>query len=197
MVIERAYTNRPQTYWKCECDCGNKEFITQAAALVSGKSQRCMNCKYLDKRKHLHTDKRIFNTWQHMISRCFVEKTKAYKHYGGRGITVCKEWRTSVKNFEDWALQNGYADNLSIDRIDVNGNYEPSNCRWATNKEQANNKRKSKYIVYDGRKQTVTEWAREYGMPEATIRYRMKKGVTEPDILFNKNRLPSLEKYIN
>lgn len=91
--------------------------------------------------KHEHP--RLYRIWQSMKSRCYYKKNKCYSCYGGRGISICKEWLGSFNTFADWALSNGYKDNLSIDRIDVNGDYEPENCRWATNAEQQKNKRKS------------------------------------------------------
>jgi hypothetical protein len=100
-----------------------------------------------------------------MKDRCYNEKTKAYKDYGGRGITVCDEWRNDFEAFLKWALDNGYRDDLTIDRIDVNGNYEPSNCRLVTMKEQANNRRSNNKILYDGKLFTLAEWSEIIGIP--------------------------------
>ena len=93
--------------------------------------------------------------------------------YGGRGISVCKEWDESYEAFRDWALANGYADGLSIDRIDVDGNYEPPNCRWATNQEQQNNKRTNVYLTFNGKTQTIAQWAREVGINPVTLHARI------------------------
>ncbi len=101
---------------------------------------------------------RLYSIWADMRTRCYNANCKAYKHYGGRGITVCEEWRNSFKAFHDWALSNGYNDNLTIDRINVNGNYEPLNCRWATIKEQANNKR-YKAVHKERKKKEVIQWS--------------------------------------
>lgn len=93
-----------------------------------------------------------------MKQRCCGYNAKSYKHYGGRGITVCEEWRNSFEAFYEWAMANGYSDSLTLDRIDVNGNYEPSNCRWATMKEQNNNKRNNRNITYKGETHTLAQW---------------------------------------
>ena len=109
-----------------------------------------------------------------MIQRCENENIERYDIYGGRGIEVCKEWKEDFLNFYNWAINNGYKDNLSIDRIDVNGNYEPNNCRWATAKEQARNMRTNVNLTYNGETHCISEWAEITGIKASTIRYRIK-----------------------
>jgi len=110
-----------------------------------------------------------------MKERCARVGDKSYPRYGGRGIRVCEEWKNDFDAFRSWAYHAGYNDFLSIDRINVNGNYEPSNCRWATQKTQANNKRNSRKINYNERLLTIAQWANITGVPEATIRARLFK----------------------
>lgn len=107
-----------------------------------------------------------------MIWRCYRKEHSSYKYYGGRGISVCDEWQ-SFEPFNQWAMDNGYADDLTLDRIDFNGNYEPSNCRWATTKEQANNKRTSRFVTYNGETKTITEWAEKVGISQQAMTERL------------------------
>ena len=128
---------------------------------------------------------RIYNIWRSMRQRCSNPKCKNYKNYGGRGITVCQEWE-DFQTFYDWAMSNGYAEDLTIDRVDVNGDYEPSNCRWVSYKIQANNKSDSKFIEVNGISHTIAEWSDITGIQKATIWARLQKGwsieraITEP-----------------
>ena len=99
--------------------------------------------------------------YSHMKARCYNKNRWNYQYYGARGIKICDEWKNNYQAFKKWALENGYQDNLSIDRIDVNGNYCPENCRWTTDKEQKNNTRRNHYITYNGKTQSMSKWAEE------------------------------------
>lgn len=126
-------------------------------------------------RTHGMTGTRLFYIWQNMLKRCYNHNSPKYKDYGGRGITVCEEWRESFTAFQKWAVESGYQDDLKIDRKDNNGNYCPENCHWATDKEQANNKRTNRLITCNGKTQTLAQWAEEMGIPRQTINSRINK----------------------
>jgi hypothetical protein len=117
-----------------------------------------------------------------MKSRCYTEGNIEYKRYGGRGIKVCDEWKNSFITFYEWAMKNGYSDNLSIDRIDYNGNYEPDNCRWATPIQQSNNRRNNILITREGRTQTLAQWCREYDLPYSRVLARRNRGWKDEDL---------------
>lgn len=121
------------------------------------------------------TRKRIRRIWSGIIRRCDNPETEFYYRYGGRGIIICDEWR-DFEVFYEWALSNGYGDNLTIDRIDNDGNYEPSNCRWATWKEQANNRSNNHIVTYNGKSQTLSLWAEEVNIPFKALQLRLKNG---------------------
>ena len=150
VVIQRAEnTKGGKARWRCQCDCG-QEIIVDGKHLRRGETQSC-GCLQKEKTRKSHTthgatDTRLYNIWDGMKSRCYNRNSSSYADYGGRGITVCEEWRNDFTTFQNWALSHGYRDDLTIDRINFNGNYEPSNCRWADWIVQANNRRPRKSV---------------------------------------------------
>ena len=169
-------------FWLCKCECGtikivNGNNLTQHKSLSCGcyaREQNSLNhqlCK--DK---LRT--KIYNSWTNMKKRCLDKKNCMYKNYGYRGITICKEWLDDFQNFYNWAIANGVSLELTLDRIDVNGNYEPSNCRWATYSQQANNKTNNHFITYKDKTMSLSDWARELQINYDYLKNKIKKGYT-------------------
>ena len=154
LVLKRTGTDkRRNAIWLCQCDCGNLKEIS--SPILKSKTTISCGClrkenahklgksKYSDRTKHGKRYTRLYSIWCGMKQRCYYKKSENYKNYGGRNIKVCNEWKTNFEIFYNWAINNGYEENLTLDRIDVNGNYEPFNCRWVTWKVQANNKRQN------------------------------------------------------
>lgn len=169
--------------WRCRCDCGT-ESVVITGDLRSGNSRSCgcgqrkAAAKVCRQRSTTHgwTGARLYNIWHGMILRCYYKTQISYARYGGRGITVCDEWRHDFRTFRDWALANGYAANLTIDRRDNDGNYHPDNCRWITIQKQQCNRSTSRIIEWNGKRQAISEWARETGIRSTSIRYRLFVG---------------------
>ena len=173
--------------WNCICDCG-KEVSVSSGTLRSGKTKSC-GCLRRDTFKSINgiPHPRLSSIYWAMKERCYKPYNLAYHNYGGRGIRICDEWLDAEKghdNFIRWALENGYSDDLTIDRIDVNGNYEPSNCRWATKSEQSRNTRRNRYVTYNGEKMCLQKAAELSGIKASTIRSRISYGWSE-DRLFD------------
>lgn len=185
LVIEKyegkLYDGR--TAWRCKCDCGNICLAT-TKVLRNGDKQSCgcLRREMLTERNYKHggsvrnQQERLYHIWLDILRRCKNPKRRNYKDYGGRGIKVCEEWENSYLSFRTWALNNGYNDTLTIDRIDNNGNYCPENCRWVTMKEQNNNKRNNHYITYNGETHTVSEWLEITGIKHSTMYQRLRNG---------------------
>lgn len=178
LVVEGfAYTNKHRrSMWVCKCDCG-QEKIVDIQHLKNGLTKSC-GCLKVDRCKerdftHGYTGTRLYNIWCGMIDRTERSNNHAYKNYGGRGISICEEWRNSFEAFYQWAIRHGYQDGLSIDRIDVNGNYCPENCRWATAKTQANNMRRNAKFEYKGQTLTLQQWAERFHINKATLWNRL------------------------
>lgn len=144
------------------------------------------NCVFLEKKEtnktHGMRGSRLYNIWTQMHQRCTNQKLDHYDRYGGRGISVCDEW-IHFEVFAEWAMKNSYKDGLSIDRIDVNGNYEPRNCKWSTDIEQQRNKRTNRFITIKGETKTVAEWAEISGVPYKTLQRRIDTGYNEENLL--------------
>lgn len=169
-------------YYLCKCDCGN-EIIKSDRYLKYTKTPSC-GCYGLKKIKEVnkkaHTthgmrNSRIYRIWQSMKSRCKYKSVNGYENYGGRGIKVCDEWLNDFISFYNWAMKNGYKEDLTIDRIDVDGNYEPDNCRWATLKEQSNNRRDNHYITYNNETHSISEWSEILKINYATLLNRITR----------------------
>lgn len=192
-VIELDKSNKHNgVYWICKCDCGNTS-IVRSDALTSGNTKYC-GCLASEQRaingksnmKHGMKGTKIYSSWQAMKKRCYNKKYENYIRYGGRGIKVCDEWLNDFQSFYNWAIKNGYKEGLTIDRIDINGNYEPSNCRWCTAKEQSRNTSKNIFLTFNNKTQCLTDWANELNISREILYYRINKGweteraLTEP-----------------
>lgn len=161
--------------WLAKCQCGNeKEILSTNVKKGKSKSCGCRKGELLISSKGTHglSKTPIYRTYRNMISRCSLECADSYHIYGARGISVCDRWKESFQNFYD-DMGSGFQPGLSIDRIDVNGNYEKSNCKWSTTKEQARNTRKNKYLKFNGKIKTIIEWSELLGMNYSTIQSRL------------------------
>lgn len=150
----------------CKCDCGNVAEVNRRRMMTGHiKSCGCMKGNPTHGKRHT----RLYIIWTGMKARCYNENSIEYKRYGFRGISICEEWKNNFEAFYDWAVENGYEEKLTIDRIDVNGNYEPSNCRWSTTLEQGCNKRNNHFLTVDGETKILSQWEREFNIHSSTM----------------------------
>lgn len=184
-----------RVYWDCICECGNKT-IVPTSNLTRGhtKSCGCLNADHSLKHgmARQHKPSRLYWVWVNMRARCRNKNNPSYKYYGGKGISVCEEW-DDFSAFETWAIENGYDENAeygecSIDRVDVNGDYEPKNCRWITMKEQQRNKQNTRKLTYNEDTKPLTEWVEIFGLDVNIVGQRWgNKSLTPEEILFGQH----------
>ena len=171
-AIKKVGFKNKSTLWECKCDCGNTT-IVQYTNLKKGRTVSC-GCWNNKKRfTHKLSNHKLYGVYHSMKQRCYNSKSNNYALYGGKGIEVCTEWRTNFLNFYNWAMVNGYKEGLSIDRINSNGNYEPSNCRWVSQKVQANNISRNHILEFRGEKHTISEWGEITGIGRKNISNRI------------------------
>lgn len=186
VISFHGVTKSGNATWLCECECGNTNIVS-GAALKLGSVKSC-GCYMRDVQREKHTThgrsrSRLYLIYIGMIRRCYKEKNPNYKNYGAREIRVCDEWLTGFEAFYDWAMRNGYDETskrgeCTLDRVDVDGHYEPSNCRWVSAKVQARNKRNNRLITYKGETKTLYEWAEKVGINPHTLESRFRRGWT-------------------
>lgn len=179
-VIEKVGKDKHRSIlWKCKCDCGG-ESIVRTHNLRCGNSTSC-GCVRNDKIKKLNYKtgqykSRIYHTWINMKTRCHTPTAWEYKNYGARGIAVCDEWRNNFQAFYDWANENGYRDDLTIERINNDGNYCPENCRWVDRITQNRNQRNTRLVTFNGVTKHLFDWADEFGIKRNTLAHRLHRG---------------------
>lgn len=184
-VIEFSHSKNG-AHWKCRCKCGNVT-IVRASILRNGTTSSC-GCGSREVALKNFSDARerrkvgfpysikMKDMYRNMFKRCYDPSNKRYANYGGRGIKICEEWLVNQRVFYKWVSENGYEPGLTIDRIDVNGNYQPSNCRFATMIVQQNNTTRNRRLTWSGRTLTVAEWSRELGVASKAIQHRVDRG---------------------
>lgn len=171
--------------WRCKCECGTEK-IVRSTVLINGHTRSC-GCLLKEKtgeraRKHGLGKTKLYTTWKGMRARCQNRNCVHYKNYGGRGISICAEW-DDFKIFYIWSLKNGYKDELTLDRIDNDGNYSPDNCRWVSLETQANNKSTNVCFPIDGVVRTLSEHAKFYNVNYGTFASRYKSGLRDKDLI--------------
>ncbi|MFI8712012.1 hypothetical protein [Brevibacillus brevis] len=181
-VMNRAEQNSKSgnAMWVCKCDCGNLSTVI-GSHLRSGKTSSC-GCNRISERSMGHSKDRLYRTWLGMHNRCYNPDHDRFEWYGDKGISICDEWHVFMA-FRNWALANGYTDDLTIDRINVDGNYCPENCQWVDMRTQANNRSNNRILQYRDKRYTATELAEVHGLSPHTVFNRLKLGWTVDQIV--------------
>lgn len=190
LVVRRPAGKDPKTcksLSECVCDCGavvvkrNNDLrtgrVVSCGCVKRARSSQMMWERAERSNANHMSQTPLYRCWRGLVRRCTDPRDKSYRRYGGRGIEVCKSWRTSFRRFRSWALSHGYADGLEIDRIDFNKGYWPSNCRFVDLVTQANNKSNNRFIEYQGKHMTVMQWSRELDVNYDTIKAGTKRGI--------------------
>lgn len=194
-AVERAESDSSgSAMWKCLCECGNYTLV-RAGNLQSGAVKSCGCLRHRPTRTHNMSGSRLYAVWASMKARCCYKGHHSYADYGGRGIKMCKEWAESFQAFSEWALTHGYSDDLTIERIDHDGDYIPENCTFIPKSEQAKNRRSCVIIEHLGKKQNLMAWSKELGIPYSVLHNRMYKlgwsferAISEPVHIEKQNR---------
>lgn len=187
-VIERAPNKGKAVMWRCRCDCG-AEKIVHGTSLKSGTSTMCRHCSDRSHKPRSHglTHHPLYRIWQRIKSSTTNPNHQDYEWYGAKGVRVCEEWFHDFAKFYEWSIANGYQPGLTIDRTDVNGHYEPSNCRWVSFKEQTLNRTDNVYLTHGGVTRTIKEWSQITGIKSVTLYARANKGWPPDKILSTKS----------
>jgi hypothetical protein len=196
-VIDRYLGKKSRkAYWKCVCDCGNIK-VVRSDGLQNANTRSCGCLKAEQDKENLTTHHRhlesktdLHNKWLGIKARCLNPQNKRYADYGARGIGICKEWSDSYEAFREWALSSEYKEGLTIERINVNGNYTPENCKWIPMNQQANNRRSTVWIEYNGKKKSLMEWSKELGIKYGTLHSRHYRSKMKPPELFKNETTP-------
>lgn len=182
-VQEYSHTDKHhKKHYKCLCDCG-KTVTVRADKLKNNHTKSCgcqkieSTSKLMKETKTIHgfSNTKIYQAYKNIKTRCYVESSIGFKNYGGRGIKMCEEWKNDFMSFYNWSINNGFKEGLEIDRIDVNKDYKPSNCRWVTRETQANNKRNTIYLTYNNEVKNLKQWSEDVGIPVRVLRSRYKE----------------------
>jgi len=177
-VLEYSHNEGAKVMWKCRCDCGNITFVSSSNLRCNRtKSCGCFKLEEFSKRftKHNQRHTKLYEIWKGIKNRCLNPNHSSFHNYGGRGITICDEWKNDFVSFYNWSMQNGYIESVTtIDRINNDGNYEPSNCRWTDRKTQANNTRTNHYITYQNQTLTLKQWSEKINISYSCLLSRLK-----------------------
>ncbi len=186
LYVIRRVDNSSDGYvqYLCQCDCGNYKII-KADNLRNGNTHSCgcLKKKMMAEKQFKHGSSggrhgqstRLYRIWRGMLSRCYTKSATEYDRYGGRGISVCDDWRYDYCSFMDWAMSNGYSDDLTIDRINNDSDYSPDNCRWVPFEKQLLNKSNNRLLSFNGQIKTITEWANEYNIDRRLLGSRIDR----------------------